>query len=113
MSELHAVAHKMVEKGKGILAADESTPTCTKRFESINTESTTESRNFYRNMLFTSEDIEKYISGIILFDETFHQSELSSGVKFPEYLTSKNILPGIKVDQGLEDFSPYEKLTKA
>ena len=63
-------------------------------------------------MLFTTEDIEKYISGIILFDETFHQSELSSGIKFPEYLTSKNILPGIKVDQGLEDFSPYEKLTK-
>ena len=50
MSELHAVAHKMVEKGKGILAADESTPTCTKRFESINTDSTAESRNFYRNM---------------------------------------------------------------
>ena len=112
MSELHAVAHKMVEKGKGILAADESTPTCTKRFASINTDSTAESRNFYRNMLFTTEDIEKYISGVILFDETFHQSELSSGIKFPEYLTSKNILPGIKVDQGLEDFSPYEKLTK-
>ena len=82
MSELHAVANKMVKKGKGILAADESTPTCSKRFESINTESTTENRNFYRNMLFTSEDIEKFISGIILFDETFHQSELSSGVKF-------------------------------
>jgi len=112
MSELHAVAHKMVEKGKGILAADESTPTCNKRFESINTDSTAESRNFYRNMLFTTEDIEKYISGVILFDETFHQSELSSRIKFPEYLTSKNILPGIKVDQGLEDFSPYEKLTK-
>ena len=112
MSELHAVAHKMVEKGKGILAADESTPTCSKRFASVNTDSTTESRNFYRNMLFTTEDIEKYISGIILFDETFHQSELSSGMKFPEYLASKNILPGIKVDQGLEDFSPYEKLTK-
>ena len=112
MSELHAVAHKMVEKGKGILAADESTPTCTKRFASINIDSTAESRNFYRNMLFTTEDIEKYISGVILFDETFYQSELSSGMKFPEYLTSKNILPGIKVDQGLEDFSPYEKLTK-
>ena len=111
MSELHAVAHKMVKKGKGILAADESTPTCTKRFESININSTTENRNFYRNMLFTTEDIEKYISGVILFDETFHQSELSSGMKFPEYLISKNILPGIKVDQGLEDFSPYEKLT--
>lgn len=112
MSELHAVAYKMVEKGKGILAADESTPTCIKRFASINTDSTAESRNFYRNMLFTAKDIEKYISGVILFDETFHQSELSSGMKFPEYLTSKDILPGIKVDQGLEDFSPYEKLTK-
>ena len=98
MSELHAVANKMVEKGKGILAADESTPTCTKRFESINTDSTSESRNFYRNMLFTTVDIEKYISGVILFDETFHQSELSSEMKFPEFLASKNILPGIKVD---------------
>jgi fructose-bisphosphate aldolase class I len=112
MSELHAVAHKMVKKGKGILAADESTPTCTKRFESIGTESTAESRNIYRNMLFTAEKIEKYISGVILFDETFHQKELSTGLTFPEYLTSKDILPGIKVDQGLEDFGSNEKITK-
>ena len=112
MSELHAVAHKMVEKGKGILAADESTPTCSKRFESIETESTAESRNVYRNMLLTSENIEKYISGVILFDETFYQNELSTGLTFPEYLTSKNILPGIKVDQGLEDYGSNEKITK-
>ena len=112
MSELHAVAHKMVEKGKGILAADESNPTCTKRFESIGTESTAESRNIYRNMLFTAEEIEKYISGVILFDETFHQKELSTGLTFPEYLISKDILPGIKVDQGLEDFGSNEKITK-
>jgi len=112
MSELHAVAHKMVEKGKGILAADESTPTCTKRFESIGTKSTAESRNIYRNMLFTAEKIEKYISGVILFDETFYQNELSSGLTFPEYLISKDILPGIKVDQGLEDFGSNEKITK-
>ena len=112
MSELHAVAHKMVKKGKGILAADESNPTCTKRFESIGTESTAESRNIYRNMLFTAEEIEKYISGVILFDETFHQKELSTGLTFPEYLTSKDILPGIKVDQGLEDFGSNEKITK-
>ena len=112
MSELHAVAHKMVEKGKGILAADESTPTCTKRFASIGTESTAESRNIYRNMLFTAQEIEKYISGVILFDETFHQKELSTGLTFPEYLTSKDILPGIKVDQGLEDFGLNEKITK-
>jgi fructose-bisphosphate aldolase class I len=112
MSELHAVAHKMVEKGKGILAADESTPTCSKRFESIETESTAESRNVYRNMLLTSENIEKYISGVILFDETFYQNELSTGLTFPEYLTSKKILPGIKVDQGLEDYGSNEKITK-
>lgn len=112
MSELHAVAHKMVERGKGILAADESTPTCTKRFESINTESTAQSRNLYRNMLLTADGIEKYISGVILFDETFYQNELSTGVTFPEYLTSKDILPGIKVDQGLEDFGSGEKITK-
>jgi fructose-bisphosphate aldolase class I len=112
MSELHAVAHKMIEKGKGILAADESTPTCTKRFESIGTKSTAESRNIYRNMLFTAEKIEKYISGVILFDETFYQNEFSSGLTFPEYLISKDILPGIKVDQGLEDFGSNEKITK-
>ena len=112
MSELHAVAHKMVEKGKGILAADESTPTCTKRFESIGTESTVENRNIYRNMLFTAQEIEKYISGVILFDETFYQKELSTGLTFPEYLTSRDILPGIKVDQGLEDFGSNEKITK-
>jgi len=112
MSELHAVAHKMVERGKGILAADESTPTCTKRFESINTESTAQSRNLYRNMLLTADGIEKYISGVILFDETFYQNELSTGVTFPEYLTSKDILPGIKVDQGLKDFGSDEKITK-
>ena len=73
MSELHSVAARMVAKGKGILAADESTPTCTKRFESINTESTDESRNFYRNMLFACDNLAEYISGIILFDETFYQ----------------------------------------
>ena len=112
MSELHAIAHKMVEKGKGILAADESTPTCNKRFESISTESTASTRNYYRNLLFTSKGIEKFISGIILFDETFHQSELETGKKYPEFLSSLGILPGIKVDQGLGDFGDGEKLTK-
>ena len=112
MSELQTVASRMVEKGKGILAADESTSTCTKRFEGIDTESTAHSRNVYRNMLMTSEGIEKYISGVILFDETFHQKELSSGLTFPEYLKSKDILPGIKVDLGLEDFGSNEKITK-
>jgi fructose-bisphosphate aldolase class I len=63
-------------------------------------------------MLFTAEKIEKYISGVILFDETFYQNEFSSGLTFPEYLISKDILPGIKVDQGLEDFGSNEKITK-
>ena len=113
MSELHSVAARMVAKGKGILAADESTPTCTKRFDSINTESTDESRNFYRNMLFTSDNIAEYISGVILFDETFHQKELKTDTLFPQYLESKNILPGIKVDSGLQSFNdhPEEKVT--
>ena len=113
MSELHSVAARMVAKGKGILAADESTPTCTKRFESINTESTDQSRNFYRNMLFTADNIAEYISGIILFDETFHQKELKTNILFPQYLESKNILPGIKVDSGLQSFNNHaeEKVT--
>ena len=113
MSELHSVAARMVAKGKGILAADESTPTCTKRFESINTESTDENRNFYRNMLFTCDNLAEYISGIILFDETFHQKELKTDTLFPQYLESQHILPGIKVDSGLQSFNnhPEEKVT--
>ena len=66
MSELHSVAARMVEKGKGILAADESTGTCTKRFEGIGVESTFESRGNYRSNLFTAPGLESYISGVIL-----------------------------------------------
>ena len=115
MSELHKVAQQMVQKGKGILAADESTGTCTSRFESIGVESTSETRNFYRNMLFTTPELEKYISGVILFDETFRQHNLEKNIPFPEYLQSKGILPGIKVDTGaqpMESSSYYnDKLT--
>jgi fructose-bisphosphate aldolase class I len=100
MSELHSVAARMVEKGKGILAADESTGTCTKRFESIGVESTSESRRSYRSTLFTSPGLESYISGVILFDETFRQKISGTDYLIPEYLQSKDILPGIKVDTG-------------
>ena len=100
MSELHTVAQHMVQKGKGILAADESTGTCTKRFEGIGVESTASSRNFYRSTLFTAPGLEHYISGVILFDETFRQSIIGSDMLIPEYLQSKDILPGIKVDTG-------------
>ena len=64
----------MVQKGKGILAADESTGTCSKRLDSINVESTFENRNEYRDMLFTAKGIEEFISGVILYDETIHQA---------------------------------------
>ena len=100
MSELHTVAQQMVQKGKGILAADESIGTCTKRFEGLGVESTASSRNFYRSTLFTAPGLENYISGVILFDETFRQKIIGSDMLIPEYLQSKDILPGIKVDTG-------------
>ena len=72
--QLKKTANAMVAKGKGILAADESTPTIGKRFQSIGVESTCETRNEYRDMLFTANNIEKYISGVIMFHETLIQS---------------------------------------
>ena len=102
------IANAMVQKGKGILAADESTPTCKKRFDSINVESTEENRNKYRNMLFTADGIENYISGIILFDETLRQSTMEGGVPFPDHLTKLGILPGIKVDKGAKQLANTE-----
>jgi fructose-bisphosphate aldolase class I len=108
------IANSMVQKGKGILAADESTPTCKKRFDSINVESTEENRNKYRNMLFTADGIENYISGVILFDETLRQSTMEGGVPFPDHLTKLGILPGIKVDKGAKQLANTgdEKITE-
>ena len=108
------IANAMVQKGKGILAADESTPTCKKRFDSINVQSTEENRNKYRNMLFTADGIENYISGVILFDETLRQSTMEGGVPFPEHLTKLGILPGIKVDKGAKQLANTddEKITE-
>ena len=99
-NSLPEIANAMVEKGRGILAADESTPTCTKRFDSIGVDSTEANRNAYRNMLFTTPGMEEFISGVILFDETLRQSTLKDGTPFPEYLTNLNVIPGIKVDKG-------------
>ena len=94
-------ANYMVKKGGGILAADESTGTCTKRFNGIDVESTYESRNEYRSLLFSSPGLNEYINGVILFDETFRQNSIDDTSKtIPEYLTSFGILPGIKVDLG-------------
>jgi len=108
-------ANAMVCKGKGILAADESTPTCTKRFNAINVESTYESRKEYRDMLFTTDGLEEFISGVILYDETIRQSTTCENKKpIPDYLTSKGIIPGIKVDTGAKELSgfPSEKITE-
>ena len=108
-------ANNMVKKGKGILAADESNPTCGKRFDSIGVESSFENRNEYRDMLFGANGIEEYISGVIMFDETFRQSTTCDDkITFPEYLTSKGIIPGIKVDTGAKDLAGFsnEKITE-
>ena len=115
MENLKDIANKMVSKGKGILAADESTPTCTKRFDSIGVESTFETRNEYRDMLFTAVGLEKYISGVIMFDETLKQSTTcGKSIPFPELLRSKGILPGIKVDTGAKNLAGFqnEKITE-
>ncbi len=111
--ELDAVARGLVAPGKGILAADESTGTISKRFESIQLESTEETRRRYRQMLFTTPGIEEYLSGVILFDETLRQ-RADDGIGFPELLAGKGILPGIKVDRGTVALPNYpgEKVTE-
>ena len=113
LDSLEAVAEAMTAPGKGILAADESTGTIGSRFSQINTESTFESRNAYRDLLFSAEGMENYISGVILYDETLHQSSLKDNLIYPEYLMNKGVVPGIKVDMGAHDLpkSDGEKIT--
>lgn len=89
----------MVAKGKGILAADESTGTIKKRFDKIGVENTEPNRQAYRDMLFTTPGFEQHTSGVILFEETLFQKSLA-GQSFPELLASKGVIPGIKVDKG-------------
>ena len=97
--ELQATIEQMVQKGKGILAADESQPTIAKRFAPIKVESTEESRRAYRALLFTAPGIEDYISGVIQFEETLGQSS-NDGIALPKLLAQRGIVPGIKVDKG-------------
>ncbi len=99
---LSSTARAMVAPGKGVLAADESSPTITKRFESIATPSTEENRRAYRELLFSAPGIEAYISGVILFEETLGQ-KASDGTPFARALSRRGIIPGIKVDKGLAD----------
>ncbi len=99
--ELARIAKAIVTPGKGILAADESTGSMTKRLNSINLENTEENRRLYRQLLFTTDaSIAESISGVIFFDETFYQ-KTDDGVSFPKLLKSRGIIPGIKVDKGL------------
>ncbi|HEY6067050.1 MAG TPA: class I fructose-bisphosphate aldolase [Gaiellaceae bacterium] len=106
-NELQRVAQAIVAEGKGILAADESDGTIKKRFDSIGVESTEANRRAYRDMLFTTEGVEEYISGVILFDETIRQDSLD-GTPFPKLLESKGIIPGIKVDTGAKPLAHAE-----
>jgi fructose-bisphosphate aldolase, class I len=104
--ELEAVAQAMVAKGKGILAADESMGTIKRRFDSIKIESNENSRRAYREMLFTTPGLEEAISGVILFDETI-RTAASDGTPFPQVLSKKGIIPGIKVDKGPVDIPGF------
>jgi len=113
MSELEKIAKQMVAKGKGILAADESTGTMTKRLSSVNVESTSENRLRFRETLFSAEGIKNYISGVILYDETIKQ-KTPSGKTIPDLIKSFGSIPGIKVDSGAKKLagSPEEKITE-
>ncbi|KEZ76878.1 class I fructose-bisphosphate aldolase [Salinisphaera hydrothermalis] len=106
-------ARSLMAPGKGILAADESTGTIKKRLDSIGVESTEQNRQAYRNLLFTTAGAEEFISGVILFQETLFQ-KADDGTPFPDLLTDKGIIPGIKVDMGAKPLagSPEEKVTE-
>ena len=113
MSELNNIALKVIGKGKGILAADESTGTMTKRLNSVKVESSAKSRLTFRETLFSSESMKTCIGGVILYDETIKQSS-SSGKKIPELISNTSAVPGIKVDTGAKVLanSPEEKITE-
>jgi fructose-bisphosphate aldolase, class I len=111
--DLESTAAALVAEHKGILAADESDGTIKKRFDSIGVESTEENRRAYRELLFATEGVEEFISGVILFDETIRQSA-SDATPFPQLLESRGIIPGIKVDTGAKPLAnaPGETITE-
>ena len=113
MSELHNIVLNILEKGKGILAADESTGTMTKRLEDVNVHSTPENRLLFRETLFRASSMSNCIGGVILYDETIKQ-ETSEKLKIPELISKMGSIPGIKVDTGAKVLagSPDEKITE-
>lgn len=110
---LRSVANAIVANRKGVLAADESSPTIKKRFDSVGVESTEENRRRYREILFTSEGIERHVGGVILFDETLRQ-RTRDGIPFSGLLAERGIVPGIKVDKGAKALAlhPGDKVTE-
>ena len=113
MSELNKIALKILSRGKGILAADESTGTMTKRLEAINVPSSSENRLLFREALFSSNGMKNYIGGVILYDETIKQTS-NSNKTIPDLISSSGAVPGIKVDTGAKVLagSPEEKITE-
>ena len=113
MSELNKIALKIISNGKGILAADESNGTMTKRLEAVNVNSTPENRLLFRETLFSSESMKKYIGGVILYDETINQTT-NFGKSIPDLISSSGVIPGIKVDTGAKTLanSSEEKITE-
>ena len=113
MSELNQIALKIISNGKGILAADESTGTMTKRFDVVNVKSSAENRLKFRETLFSANGMSKYIGGVILYDETIRQST-NSGLDICELIKKSGSVPGIKVDTGAKTLagSPKEKITE-
>ena len=112
LNNIEEIASFIVEDGKGILAADESNPTCGKRFDSIGVESTEENRRDYREMLFRAKGMKENIGGVILFDETIRQEALD-GTLLRDVISNQGALPGIKVDKGLQPIEdcPGETIT--
>ncbi|MDC3042678.1 fructose-bisphosphate aldolase class I [Candidatus Pelagibacter sp.] len=113
MSELNKIALKIISNGKGILAADESNGTMTKRLEAVNVNSTPENRLSFREILFSSDAMKECIGGVILYDETIHQIS-EKGKPIPDLISMSGAVPGIKVDTGAKDLanSTHEKITE-
>ncbi len=111
--ELEQIAKRLVADGKGLLAADESNASCQKRFDAVGVPCTEETRREYRELLITTPGAEEFLTGVIMFDETFWQAT-ETGQVFREYLKNHHIYPGIKVDKGLVDLPgfPGEKITQ-